>query len=139
MTQSTSNARWEGDLKSGKGQMTVGDDRWTGAFTFASRFQGTGDATNPEELLAAAHAGCFSMAFSNIVAGEGHTPESVETSATVHLGDGPAISKVELVMEAVIPGIDQATFDELADKAKEGCPVSKLFDCEITLDATLKG
>lgn len=136
MTESTSNARWEGDLKSGKGLMTVGDDRWTGAFTFASRFQGSGDATNPEELLAAAHAGCFSMAFSNMAASAGHTPDSVETTATAHLDDGK-ITKVALVMEASIPGIDQATFDDLAAKAKEGCPVSQLFDCEITLDATL--
>lgn len=141
MTTSTSNARWEGDLKSGKGRMTVGPDRWTGAYTFASRFEGSGDAATPEELIGAAHAGCYSMAFSNMAAGEGHAPESVETTATVHLGkddSGPAITKVELVMQASIPGIDEDTFRELAEKAKAGCPVSKLLDTEIALDATLR-
>jgi osmotically inducible protein OsmC len=139
MTTSRSHARWEGDLKRGSGQMTVGEDRWTGPFTAASRFETGADAatTNPEELLAAAHAGCFSMAFSNIAAGEGHTPETVETTATVHLGEGPAISKVELVMRASIPGIDEDAFQSLAAKAKDGCPVSKLFDTDISLDATL--
>jgi osmotically inducible protein OsmC len=141
MTESSSKARWEGDLKSGNGRMTVGPDRWSGGYTFASRFEGSGDASTPEELLAAAHAGCFSMAFSNMAAGEGHTPASVETTATVHLGKndtGPAITKVELRVEASIPGIDEGTFRELAEKAKAGCPVSKLFDTEITLDATLR-
>ncbi|MBW3659597.1 MAG: OsmC family peroxiredoxin [Actinobacteria bacterium] len=141
MTESSSKARWEGDLKSGKGTMTVGPDRWTGSYTFASRFEGSGDAATPEELLGAAHAGCFSMAFSNMAAGAGHTPESVETTAVVHLGkvdDKPAITKVALTMEASIPGMDEDAFQELAEKAKAGCPVSKLFDTEIVLDARLR-
>ncbi|MBW3620100.1 MAG: OsmC family peroxiredoxin [Actinobacteria bacterium] len=141
MTESTSNARWEGDLTSGEGTMTVGADRWSGSYTFASRFEGSGDATTPEELLGAAHAGCYSMAFSNMAAKEGHTPESVETTAVVHLGkddQGGLITKVELRMQASIPGIEEDTFQDLAEKAKAGCPVSRLFDTEITLDATLR-
>ncbi len=140
MTTSTSKAHWEGDLKSGKGEMTIGADRWTGPYTYVSRFESGADAstTNPEELLAAAHAGCFSMALSNTLAKEGHTPESVATSAEVLL-EGGAIAKVTLTTEASVPGIDEDTFQELAAKAKEGCPVSKLFDTEIVLDATLLG
>lgn len=139
MTTSTSKARWQGDLKSGNGQMTVGDDRWTGPFTWASRFDTGADdeRTNPEELLAAAHAGCFSMAFSNTLAKEGHTPESVETSAAVTIESG-AISKVVLTCQATVPGIDEDTFGKLAEQAKNGCPVSKLFDTEIVLEATLR-
>lgn len=139
-TTRTSNARWQGDLKAGEGQMTIGDGVWSGSYTFASRFE-SGEGTNPEELLAAAHAGCFSMALSNMLAEEGHAPESVETSATVHLGrdddDKPAIVQVELSSRASVPGVDADTFQDLAEKAKAGCPVSKLFDTEITLDATL--
>lgn len=138
MTTSTSKARWEGDLKSGKGEMTVGDGRWTGPYTFASRFEAGADATttNPEELLAAAHAGCFSMALSSNLAKAGHAPESVATSAAVTLESG-TISKVELTCEANVPGIDEAEFQDIAEQAKAGCPVSKLFDTEIVLKATL--
>ena len=110
--------------------MTVGDDRYTAPFTFASRFEGSGDATNPEELLAAAHAGCFSMALSNMLASDGHTPDEVRTEAKVTLGkvdDKPAISEITLVTHGKVPGIDEATFTEYAEKAKDGCPVSKLF------------
>jgi lipoyl-dependent peroxiredoxin len=144
VTTSTSNASWTGDLPSGSGQMTVGDDRFTAPFTFASRFEGSGDATNPEELLAAAHAGCFSMALSNMLAKDGHTPDEVRTEAVVTLGkaDGaPAVTEVALSTVGRVPGIDADTFEEYAQKAKDGCPVSKLFaggTAEITLDVTFE-
>ena len=139
MTTSTSTAHWNGDLKSGSGKMTVGDGHYEGPYTFASRFEGSGDGTNPEELLAAAHAGCFSMALSNILAGEGHTPESVHTEAVITLGkvdDKPAITHIALSTVGKVPGIDAATFEEFAGKAKDGCPVSKLF-AGGTADVTL--
>lgn len=142
MSTSTSTAHWNGDLKSGRGSMVVGDDRFEAPYTFASRFEGSGDATNPEELLAAAHAGCFSMALSNMLAKDGHTPDEVRTSATAHLEtvDGaPTITKVALSTVGKVPGIDAATFEEYAGKAKAGCPVSKLFaGAEITLETTFE-
>ena len=135
-----SNAEWNGDLKSGKGRMAFGSGAFEGQFSFDSRFE-SGTGTNPEELLAAAHAGCFSMAFSNILDDNGHTPESVKTTAAVSLGekDGePHIGEVKLTCQAKVPGISQDEFDDLADKAKRGCPVSKLFaDADISLEATL--
>ncbi|MEX0835370.1 MAG: OsmC family peroxiredoxin [Nitriliruptor sp.] len=144
MTTSSSKAHWNGDLKGGSGQMIVGPDRYEGPFTFASRFEGSGDATNPEELLAAAHAGCFSMALSNILASDGHTPDEVRTEATITLGkvdDEPAITEIALATVGKVPGIDEATFTEYAQKAKDGCPVSKLFaggTAEITLEVTFE-
>ena len=143
MTTSTSTAHWNGDLKSGSGKMTVGDGHYEGPFTFASRFE-TGDGTNPEELLAAAHAGCFSMALSNMLAGDGHTPDSVRTEAVITLGkvdDKPAITEIALSTVGKVPGIDAATFEEYANKAKDGCPVSKLFaggTAEITLEVSFE-
>ncbi|MEX1177540.1 MAG: OsmC family peroxiredoxin [Nitriliruptor sp.] len=144
MTENTSTATWKGDLKGGEGQMRVGDGRYEGAYTFASRFEGSGDATNPEELLAAAHAGCFSMALSNMLASDGHTPDEVRTEATVTLGkadDAPAIVTIHLSTVGKVPGIDEATFTEYAEKAKDGCPVSKLFaggTAEITVEASFE-
>jgi len=137
----TSTAQWEGDLKGGKGTMTVGKGAYTGPFTFASRFE-TGAGTNPEELLAAAHAGCFSMAFSNDLANAGHKPTRVSTTATTELGPDPAggfhIGKINLTVEAQVPGLDDAKFQELAAGAKKNCPVSKLFKgAEIVLTAKL--
>lgn len=141
MTTSTSTAHWNGDLKSGSGKMTVGDGHYEGPFTFASRFE-TGEGTNPEELLAAAHAGCFSMALSNMLAGDGHTPDEVRTeaAATLEMVDGaPTITTVALTTVGKVPGIDAATFEEYANKAKDGCPVSKLFaGADITLDVTFE-
>lgn len=141
MATRSSNAVWEGDLKSGKGTMTVGKGVFTGPFTFASRFE-EGTGTNPEELIAAAHAGCFSMAFSSELAKAGHTPKRVETRATVHLGPDPAggarIGKIELACDAEVPGLDNAKFQEIAEGARKGCPVSKLFTgAEIVLTAKL--
>jgi osmotically inducible protein OsmC len=137
----SSNAQWEGDLKSGKGTMTVGKGAYTGPFSFASRFE-EGTGTNPEELIAAAHAGCFSMAFSAELAKAGHTPTRVATKATVHLGADPAggmrVSKIELDAEAQVPGIDNAKFQEIAEGARKGCPISKLLTgAPISLTAKL--
>ena len=135
-------ASWSGDLPSGNGRMAFGSDAFEGAFSFRSRFE-DGTGTNPEELIAAAHAGCFSMAFSNVLAEAGYTPDSVETAAHVALemldDGGPTITTIALETEAVVPGIDDATFQEHAAAAKAGCPVSKvLAGAEITLDAKLK-
>lgn len=141
MTVRKANARWQGDLKSGKGHMAFGSGAWEGQYSFSSRFE-SGTGSNPEELIAAAHAGCFSMALSNILAEAGHKPESVETHAKVHLemgDDGPSIPRIELVTEAVVPGIDEDEFHQHAEAAKKGCPVSKvLAGAEISLNATLK-
>lgn len=141
MSVRKANARWQGDLKSGKGRMALGSGAWEGQYSFSSRFE-EGSGSNPEELIAAAHAGCFSMALSNILAEAGHRPDSVETQAKVHLemgDDGPSIPRIELVTEAVVPGISEDEFHQHAEAAKKGCPVSKvLAGAEISLNATLK-
>lgn len=142
MPKRTADATWEGNLPDGNGTMTLESGAYEGAFSYLSRFE-DGAGSNPEELIAAAHAGCFSMAFSNVLDEEGYDPESVETSAEVTLRmleGGPAITKVHLTSTASVSGIDEDTFQELADAAKSGCPVSKaLAGTEITLDATLEG
>jgi osmotically inducible protein OsmC len=107
---------------------------------FKARFEG-GKGTNPEELIGAAHAGCFSMALSKILGDAGFTPEHIATEAEVSLdkvGEGFEITASHLVLKARVPGIDEAKFKELADKAKSGCPVSKVLKCKISLDATLE-
>src|SRR5919197_560645 len=127
MAVRTSSARWEGDLRGGSGTMTLGGGAFEGQYSFGSRFE-EGTGTNPEELIAAAHAGCFSMAFSHGLAQAGFTPKRVHTTAKVHLekgAEGFAIPKIELVTDAEVPGIDEAKFQEEADKAKRNCPVSK--------------
>ncbi len=135
-------AQWEGDLRSGKGSMRLGSGAFEGPFSFKSRFE-DGAGTNPEELLGAAHAGCFSMAFSNMLSEAGHPPTRVQTRARVHFGvvDGKAtITRIELSCEADVPGIDESTFQDIAAKAKVGCPVSRaLTGVEIELDARLVG
>jgi lipoyl-dependent peroxiredoxin len=136
-------ARWNGSLTEGDGTMSMASGAYEGPYSFQSRFE-EGDGTNPEELLAAAHAGCFSMAFSGDLGRAGHDPESVETEATVHVekaGEGFAITKVELSTRARVPGIDEDAFQQAAEAAKENCPVSQLFkggSAEITVDATLE-
>ena len=136
MAVRTSTAEWKGTLKAGNGTMKVGSS-WEGPFTFASRFE-SARGTNPEELIGAAHAGCFSMFLSALLSDAGVTPTSIRTSATVHLDDGPVISQIELKTEAVVPGLDEAAFKAHAEKAKAGCPVSKaLAGPKITLTATL--
>jgi lipoyl-dependent peroxiredoxin len=135
------NAEWNGDLKSGKGRVALGSGAWEGQYSFGSRFE-EGTGTNPEELIGAAHAGCFSMALANMLASAGHKADSVKTQARVHLEmgqGGPSISKIDLVTEAVVPGISKDEFQKHANAAKTGCPVSKvLAAAEITLEATLK-
>jgi osmotically inducible protein OsmC len=135
-------AEWRGDLKEGAGTVTVASGLFEGNYSFASRFE-EGTGTNPEELIGAAHAGCFSMALSNTLAQEGHTAESVSTTAKVHLRfvDGaPTIAQIDLVTKGKVPGIDQAQFADYAAQAKAGCPVSRALAGvgEITLEATLR-
>lgn len=133
-------ARWEGSLKEGKGEVDFGNGAFKAAYSFTSRFE-DGKGTNPEELLGAAHAGCFAMAFSLILGKAGFTPDYVDATAHVTLspqGEGFKITKSHLVCEAKVPGIDQAAFMQHADAAKAGCPVSQaLAGIEITLDAKL--
>lgn len=135
-------AQWEGDLRKGKGTMAFGSGAFEGQYSFRSRFE-DGPGTNPEELIGAAHAGCFSMAFSNMLAQAGHTPTSVRTTARVHLEpvDGkPTIVRIELICEADVPGIGAESLQQIAAEAKAGCPVSRaLAAIDITLEATLVG
>jgi lipoyl-dependent peroxiredoxin len=133
-------AEWQGDLKAGSGTFTAGDSI-SGDFSYKSRFE-DGPGANPEQLIAAAHASCFSMALSNALAQAGTPVESVKTDATVtlRLVDGaPSITKIELVTVGTVPGIDEAAFKEAAAGAKANCPVSKALAGvgEITLDASL--
>jgi lipoyl-dependent peroxiredoxin len=136
----SSKAEWQGNLKDGKGVVELGSGAFKGSYSFPSRFE-DGTGTNPEELIAAAHAGCYSMALSAGLSKNGFNPTSVKTEAKVHLekvGEGFAITTIELVTEADIPGIDEAKFMEHAQAAKEGCPVSKaLAGAEIKLNAKL--
>jgi lipoyl-dependent peroxiredoxin len=132
-----STAIWNGNLKEGKGTMRVGNGAYEGPFTFASRFESSA-GTNPEELLGAAHAGCFSMALSADLGNAGYNPQKVSTTAKVHLDNGPKISLIELETEAEVPGIDEATFQKIAEGTKKNCPVSKaLAAVEISLNAKL--
>lgn len=137
-----SNAEWRGDLKSGTGSVALGSGAFTGPYSFQSRFE-SGTGTNPEELVAAAHAGCYSMAFSHALASAGFTPKRVATTASVKLeavAGGFAITGIELVMEAAVPNIDYEQFQTIAAEAKVGCPVSKaLAAVPIALVATLVG
>jgi len=119
-----SSAEWKGTLKEGAGTMKVGSGAYDGPFTWASRFD-TGPGTNPEELIGAAHAGCFSMFLSSVLTKAGFPPVSINTTATVHLTDGPTISLVELNTEVEAPGLTDADLQTHAAAAKAGCPVSK--------------
>lgn len=134
-------AVWQGGIKDGKGAISTKSGALKDyPYGFASRFEGK-PGTNPEELIGAAHSGCFTMALSLILGEAGLTAERMETTADVTLdkvGDGYAITSVHLTLKARIPGADRAKFEELAGKAKAGCPVSKLLKTEITLDATLE-
>lgn len=136
----TADAEWKGNLLHGQGKMRFGSGAFEGAYSFASRFE-EGTGTNPEELIAAAHAGCFSMAFSAMLAEAGFEPRSVKTTAEVSVEKvegGFAITKSELRTEADVPGIDESTFQVKANAAKSGCPVSKaLAGVKITLEAKL--
>jgi lipoyl-dependent peroxiredoxin len=133
-------AEWQGDIPTGSGTFTAGDSI-SGGYTFKSRFE-DGPGSNPEQLIAAAHAACFSMALSSALAKAGTAPESIKTDAsvTLRLVDGtPTITSIALVTRGRVPGIDQATFVKQAEAAKAGCPVSRALAGvpEITLEATL--
>ena len=137
----SASAVWHGSLKEGKGVISTQSGTLKEAqYSFGTRFA-EGVGTNPEELIAAAHAGCFTMALSAQLTEGGLVPDSIETTAVVTLdlhGEGPSITKIHLTTKAKVPGADKAKFDELANKAKVGCPVSKVLKAtEITLDATL--
>jgi osmotically inducible protein OsmC len=134
-------AEWKGDLKGGSGSVTVGDGVFEGQYSFSSRFE-EGEGTNPEELMAAAHASCFAMALSLMLSEEGHPPDSVRARAAVQLRnvDGvPTIARIDLEVEGSVPGLDDEAFRSLAQKAKEGCPVSRALAGvpEIGLEAKL--
>ncbi|MGE0759043.1 MAG: OsmC family protein [Pirellulaceae bacterium] len=129
MPTRSAHAAWEGDLKGGKGTMKFGSGAFDGAYSFSSRFE-NGAGTNPEELIAAAHAGCFSMALSHGLSQAGFPPASVRTTADVHLEKGSSgfsIPRINLVTEATVPGIDEGEFQRQAETAKQNCPVSKLL------------
>jgi lipoyl-dependent peroxiredoxin len=138
MSKRTAKAKWEGTLKNGAGTMNFAD--YSGPYTFASRFE-EGKGTNPEELIGAALSGCFSMFLAALISEEDLTPDSVSTTATVHLGKddtGPVISTIELDCEVRCSGLSQEKFKELSAAAKEKCPVSRLVAAaDIKLDAKL--
>ncbi|MBY0310747.1 MAG: OsmC family protein [Phycisphaerales bacterium] len=136
----TAQARWNGTIKEGSGSLTApGGALKNTPYSFASRFE-SGAGTNPEELIAAAHAGCFSMAFSLFLQNAGFPPESIETSAALSLeqqGGGFTITAIHLDVHARIPKIDDATFQRVAAEAKANCPVSKVLNAKITMTAKL--
>jgi len=138
--QRKASAVWRGDLKTGKGSISTESGVLSDVgYSFSRRFESE-PGTNPEELIAAAHASCFSMALSAQLGEAGITPERIETTATVtleKLSDGFAITAVHLDVSVTIPGADEGKFDEAAKKAKEGCPISKLLNAKITMDARL--
>ncbi|MBP0445544.1 OsmC family protein [Roseomonas sp. SSH11] len=134
-------ATWEGGIKDGRGTISTESGAMNAhPYGFAMRFEGV-KGTNPEELIGAAHAGCFTMALSGVLGRAGLTAERMETKADVTLdkvGEGFEITRIHLTLRAKVPGVDDARFQELAGQAKTGCPVSKVLRAEITLDATLE-
>lgn len=138
MPSRASTAEWKGTLKEGSGTMRLASGKYDGPFTWASRFEDA-DGTNPEELVGAAHAGCYSMFLSALLTKAGFPPQSIKTTATVNLAAGPTIDRIDLVTRAVVPGISAEEFDKLSLDAKAGCPISKALAAveTITLDAQL--
>jgi osmotically inducible protein OsmC len=139
----TANALWEGSVQKGRGSMSLGSGAFEGAYSFQSRFDEGENGTNPEELVAAAHAGCFSMALALALGEAGHEPESIQTTAKVGLRQtekGPTITKIDLTTTARVPGIDDDGFQKAATAAKEGCVISRALAGvpEINLSATLE-
>jgi lipoyl-dependent peroxiredoxin len=135
MPTRTSSAQWQGSIREGAGTMRLGSGAYEGAYSYVSRFE-SGAGTNPEELIAAAHAGCFSMALSSELSKAGYTPTFIRTDATVHLNPPAGITKIELSTLGEVPGLDEAEFVKHAETAKANCPVSKaLAAVEITLTA----
>jgi lipoyl-dependent peroxiredoxin len=141
-TQRKASAEWHGGLKDGKGAITTGSGVLQATqYSFATRFE-NGKGTNPEELVAAAHAGCFAMALSMILGLDGLTADTIRAEATVTLekvGEGFEVTSSHLVVRAKVPGADSARFDKAAQAAKSGCPISKLLKAEITMDSALEG
>jgi osmotically inducible protein OsmC len=136
MPKRTASARWDGTLQEGSGTMRMKSGAYEGPYSFQSRFQ-EADGTNPEELIAAAHAGCFSMALSGDLGRAGHDAESVETTATVHLeleDAGPRIARIVLDTRASVPGISDDEFQQVAEGAKQNCPVSKALAAVETIE-----
>jgi osmotically inducible protein OsmC len=140
MPTRNAHAEWNGSIGEGSGTMALGSGAFEGPYSFKSRME-DGAGTNPEELIGAAHAGCFSMALSLILGSGGNEPESISTDAKVHFdkeGEGWAIKLIELTTRARVPGLDDDGFQKAAEAAKEGCPVSQALNVEITLDAALE-
>lgn len=141
MTVNTATARYEGLGKDGKGHVATKSGVLDAPYGFMTRFEGA-PGTNPEEMIAAAHAACFTMATSFQLAGAGHTDGTLETECTVTLekdGDGFTVTKSALKLKAKVPGLAQEKFEELAAKAETGCPISKVLNCEITLETEFEG
>ena len=141
MASRNGSAEWSGDLSSGSGTVTVGESAWTGNYSFKSRFE-DGEGTNPEELLAASHAGCFTMAMSLFLTQQGHPPDKLNTTVKTHLrqvDDAPTITKAEIEVEGSVPGIDQDAFQKYAEQAKETCVISRALKGvrEMTVTARL--
>jgi osmotically inducible protein OsmC len=139
--QRNASAHWTGGLKDGKGTITSASGVLSNTpYSFSTRFEGQ-PGTNPEELIAAAHSGCFTMALSGQLGAAGMTAESIDTTATVtmeKLEAGFTVTSVHLAVKAKIPGADKAKFDAAAKNAKEGCPISRLLNTKITMDAQLE-
>jgi osmotically inducible protein OsmC len=143
MTIRTASAEWQGTIHEGHGHMRTGSGAFDGAYSYNSRF-GDGGGANPEELLGAAHAGCFSMALAVGLTKAGFKPTDIRTTASVHfdpVNGAPTITLIELILGADVPGIDDATFQKIAADAKANCPISRALagTIKVTLDATLKG
>ena len=140
MPTRSAHAEWNGSLPEGTGRMEFGSGAFEGPYSFKSRME-EGPGTNPEELIGAAHAGCFSMALSGILGADGHEPDSIKTDAKVRFekeGEGSAIKGVALTTRARVPGMDDEAFAKAAEGAKENCPVSQALAVEISLDAALE-
>jgi|SRR5579859_494416 len=133
----TASAEWKGNLKEGGGTMAAGSGAFNVPYTYSTRFE-EAPGTNPEELVGAAHAGCFSMFLASLLSNAGHTPTRIHTTATVHLGDGPTITQIELNTEVAAPNLTDAVLQEKAEAAKKNCPVSKaLAGPQVKLTARL--
>ncbi|MER3479085.1 MAG: peroxiredoxin [Meiothermus sp.] len=131
-------ATWQGTLREGKGHLKLGSGVWQGPYNYRMRFEDE-PGTNPEELVAAALAGCYAMFLSALLGNQGTPAERLDCTARVHLGEGPTLTKIELHLEARVPGLDEARFQELAQQAKAGCPISKALAAvpEMVLEARL--
>lgn len=142
MPKRSADAQWNGSLKEGGGTIALSSGAYDGPYTFKSRFE-EGDGTNPEEMIAGAHAGCFTMALSLILGEAGHDPETIKTTAKVGMapdGDGFKINRIDLTTVGKVPGIDADQFAEFAQAAKDNCPISKALAAvdEITLDVSFE-